>query len=672
MNNYTNMSTGDIGVVYQDSLTPITEGQRFNSAIFPESFILDEPIESEYGEMAYFTIEDSSQYEYCDCQARISNNYCSFDLYTSSGDDYNSSSVSYQSNDGLIYNRDSVYGDFDYNTNTLNLGIYVVAEYIDSSPWVQKFIFVGGKDYKGTYIYDGSTYNSSLLGLTATPLDVYNGIFEGANGIQEGVLNASNISNIDQLSQLVNIYNYTSYLEVNPSQGVAYLFSGSNVNNLPNIKFYEGADLSSSFRLIKNIKTIPQFDLSMINSAGEAFWACYNLRDVPALNLYKCTEIPSMFSGCSNLVNLSPLEIPNVINMQNTFTECNNLSDNSLINIASSIPEASQLHLRELNTTGLNIYNIPQAAKDIFYNKGYLDCISDTSSFANKYLINGILYNITTADFYAIRLRNIIRTNNYYSQASSISVNFSSGQDDGIILKANNLFQGAFKPTSISIQFNTSRLANIDHMFSGCTALTSGPIFDTSNCYDFSYMFSGCNNLTSVPNYNTSKMHRAYYLFANCYNLTNFPNLDFSNCVGMIGTFRNCNKATTIPNYNTCRAANFLYTFENCSNLIDAPNFDTSNCKQVSYMFNNCVNLVNVPQYNLIKCTSVAVMVGKCNNLSDASIQNIINICLNSNIKAEYRNLQISNSSSPFYNTNISNTKYENRWTELTEAGWVF
>lgn len=66
-------------------------------------------------------------------------------------------------------------------------------------------------------------------------------------------------------------------------------------------------------------------------------------------------------------------------------------------------------------------------------------------------------------------------------------------------------------------------------------------------------------------------------------------------------------------------------------------------------------------------------MFGYCNNLSTDSIQNIINMCLNSNITtASYKNLNTSNYYSPFYRSNITNSKYTNRKTELSAAGWKY
>ena len=53
-------------------------------------------------------------------------------------------------------------------------------------------------------------------------------------------------------------------------------------------------------------------------------------------------------------------------------------------------------------------------------------------------------------------------------------------------------------------------------------------------------------------------------------------------------------------------------------------------------MFARCNNLQTVAQINTVNVTDMRSTFAQCNNLSDASIQNIINMCLNSNITGSY------------------------------------
>ena len=66
------------------------------------------------------------------------------------------------------------------------------------------------------------------------------------------------------------------------------------------------------------------------------------------------------------------------------------------------------------------------------------------------------------------------------------------------------------------------------------------------------------------------------------------------------------------------------------------------------------------------------LMFTNCNNLTNESIQNIINMCLNSNINNANKNLSNINSYSPLYSTKFDNSYYSNRLSELTAAGWIY
>ena len=188
--------------------------------------------------------------------------------------------------------------------------------------------------------------------------------------------------------------------------------------------------------------------------------------------------------------------------------------------------------------------------------------------------------------------------------------------------------------------------------------------------------FSDCNNLRTIPNWNIYSITSFEYTFANCTNLTEIPNWDMSNVTNMSYMFYNCNNLQNVPNLNTSKITNMSYVFCGCDNLVNAPNLDMSKTNTILNMFSKCTNLVNVPQYNTSNLQSLAFMgtFEKCNNLSDASIQNIINMCLMANLinSSTFKNLNVSCSYSPFNNTNITNDRYQNRWQELTDAGWAY
>ena len=115
-----------------------------------------------------------------------------------------------------------------------------------------------------------------------------------------------------------------------------------------------------------------------------------------------------------------------------------------------------------------------------------------------------------------------------------------------------------------------------------------------------------------------------------------------------------------------------MVCFIGCNSLINAPNIYFPNVVTFSNMFSNCVRLRNVPEYNASKVYNMGMMFRYCNNLSNTSIQNIINMCLNSNSPSGTKSLKPNYDWGPFAQTNIVNTRYQNRWAELDAAGWSY
>lgn len=101
--------------------------------------------------------------------------------------------------------------------------------------------------------------------------------------------------------------------------------------------------------------------------------------------------------------------------------------------------------------------------------------------------------------------------------------------------------------------------------------------------------------------------------------------------------------------------------------------FNFSLFTTMSDMFYNCTNLINIPELNTTNVTNITNMFYKCNNLSNNSIQNIINMCINSNItNSILMNLSNENIYSPLYGTKFDNSYYQNRLTDLTNTNWTY
>ncbi len=103
-----------------------------------------------------------------------------------------------------------------------------------------------------------------------------------------------------------------------------------------------------------------------------------------------------------------------------------------------------------------------------------------------------------------------------------------------------------FPQTSILCSnWDTSSIIDMDHMFSGCSSLTSLDIsnWDTSSVINMNGMFSGCRSLTSLDmsNWDTSSVTDMNGMFNSCRSLTSLDmsNWDTSSVTDMSNMFNN-------------------------------------------------------------------------------------------------------------------------------------
>ena len=80
---------------------------------------------------------------------------------------------------------------------------------------------------------------------------------------------------------------------------------------------------------------------------------------------------------------------------------------------------------------------------------------------------------------------------------------------------------------------DTSRVSDMDYMFSGCSSLTMVPPIDTNNNGGMTSMFGGCSSLKELPLFVASHVDIVYHAFNNCSSLTT------------VGGFTNLGKAFT-------------------------------------------------------------------------------------------------------------------------------
>ena len=142
-----------------------------------------------------------------------------------------------------------------------------------------------------------------------------------------------------------------------------------------------------------------------------------------------------------------------------------------------------------------------------------------------------------------------------------------------------HMFYGCSALTSLDLtNFNTANVEFMDHMFYGCSALKSLDLtnFNTANVTNMSNMFKGCSALTSLDltNFNTANVKFMDYMFNGCSALTSLDltNFNTANVTYMNNMFEGCSALTTIyasDKFDTDNVWNGLDMFTGCKSLKD-------------------------------------------------------------------------------------------------------
>ena len=145
--------------------------------------------------------------------------------------------------------------------------------------------------------------------------------------------------------------------------------------------------------------------------------------------------------------------------------------------------------------------------------------------------------------------------------------------------------------------FNTSKVTNMEYMFSRNTYLTTLDIsgFDMSNVTTIKGLFQWDSYLEkiSAPNWNTSNLIDMSYAFDSCQKIQSIDikNWDTSKVTTMSYAFDNCLALTSVNcnNWNTSSVTNMNHMFYQCCSLTNVPvsNWDTSKVEDMGYLFNS-------------------------------------------------------------------------------------
>ena len=419
----------------------------------------------------------------------------------------------------------------------------------------------------------------------------------------------------------------STYVNMIYNNGMYNILIEDNINK-------EGTIEQFPRRLFEYKSYLLQLDLKNLNvtnlkSGYNLFYQCYNLTniDVSKWDTSNVTSMYGMFYQCYNLTNLNigNWNTSKVANMYGMFQQCYNLTNLNIGNWdTSNVITLNGAFQSCQNLTNIDVSNW------------------NTSNVTDMGCLFCDCQNLTNIDVSNWDTSNVVYISNtplYLSTSKSIFANMFN-------LRALNVSN-----------WNLHKVTTTSYMFSRCTNLTelNCSTMNLCNVIIMANMFNECVNLKSinVSEWNLSKVNNSQNMFRNCKSLLTID----------------------VSNWNTSNFISTTSMFSHCESLtsIDVSNWSVSKVTSTSYMFADCYNIynINISNWNVVNLKTMDTMFAQCNNLSDESIDSIINMCLNAT-NLTYKNLSINNGNGPFYHTNITNDRYQNRWAELTAAGWVY
>ena len=168
--------------------------------------------------------------------------------------------------------------------------------------------------------------------------------------------------------------------------------------------------------------------------------------------------------------------------------------------------------------------------------------------------------------------------------------------------------------------FDTSKVANMSHMFNGMRNLTTLNLsnFNTSNVTDMGGMFFSMTNLTTLNlfNFDTSKVTNMGSMFYGISNLTtlNLSNFNTSQVTIMGGMFYGMSNLTTLnlSNFNTSKTTDMRSMFNGMTNLasLNISSFNTENVENMSGMFSQAQKIehLDLSHFRTDKVTNMGSM----------------------------------------------------------------
>ena len=287
----------------------------------------------------------------------------------------------------------------------------------------------------------------------------------------------------------------------------------------------------------------------------------------------------------------------------------------------------------------------------------------DYSNFLNSYrtnvtkiVVNGKEVNIQ--DSFSIQSGTGFEIH-FDEPVESLELFFDSITDENVVFISSIDFS----------HFDSSRLSNMNSIFSGCTDLVTVDFtnFNWSNVKDIGYMFYACVSLKSIDlsNFDISKITNMERTFQSCESLESviFPESSPQNLENMDYLFYYCSSLASIDlsKFDLSKITDMYDMFHGCYSL-ESVTFPESlqNVEDMGSMFSECLSLksIDLSKFDLSKVTTMRNMFESCELLESVTfpenLQNVEDMSSMFQGCSSLKSIDLSNSNL----TNVINMNY--------------
>ncbi len=148
---------------------------------------------------------------------------------------------------------------------------------------------------------------------------------------------------------------------------------------------------------------------------------------------------------------------------------------------------------------------------------------------------------------------------------------------------------------------------------------------DTSKVNDMNRMFTSCKKFNQKVNFDTSKVTAMNLMFFGCRKFNQEVNFDTSKVTNMREMFRSCKEFNQEVDFDTSKVTNMHAMFGGCEKFNQPVNFDMSMVNNCFWMFRECENLNKPLQFFLPKEVSIAAFIKNTSNLEQLEVEGNIN-----------------------------------------------